>query len=143
MKNKPPAAPIIVPTNLNHEVTEFLDEQNHPFYREIDQLRTYILLVDEAIVENIKWNGPNYSYKNQDRITMRIQPTTHKQVQLIFHRGAKKQEEPLERLIPHKSKILNWIENDRAIITYKSIKEIEQTKAELAEIIKAWIEARL
>ncbi len=139
MKNKPIIIPVVVPDNLNHEVTEFLDEQNHPFYREIDQLRTYILLTDENLEENIKWNGPNYSYKKQDRITMRIQPTTHKQVQLIFHRGAKKQEEPLERIITHKSKILKWIENDRAVITYKSIKEIEQTKAELAEIIKEWI----
>ena len=139
MKNKPQVIPIEVPTNLNQDVSEFLDEQNHPFYREIEHLRTYILLTDAAIEENIKWNGPNYSYKNQDRITMRIQPTTKKQVQLIFHRGAKKQEEPLERIITHKSKLLQWIENDRATITYKSMKEIEQTKTELAEIVKEWM----
>ena len=142
MKNKPQVIPIEVPANLNHDVSEFLDEQNHPFYREIEQLRAYILLTDAAIEENIKWNGPNYSYKNQDRITMRIQPTTKKQVQLIFHRGAKKQEEPLERIITHKSKLLQWIENDRATITYKSMKEIEQTKTELAEIVKEWMGVR-
>ena len=49
MKNKPQVIPIEVPTNLNHDVSEFLDEQSHPFYREIEHLRTYILLTDAAI----------------------------------------------------------------------------------------------
>jgi hypothetical protein len=142
MKSKAPISPVVIPKNINPEVTEFLDEQNHPFYKEIEHLRNYILLADEDLVESIKWNGPNYSYKNQDRITMRMQPTTLRQVQLIFHRGAKKQEEPLQRIISHKSKLLKWLENDRAVITYKSLKEIEQSKSELAEIIQEWIKAK-
>ena len=75
--------------NLNSEVTDFLDEQKHPFRKEIEQLRNYILSANTALTENIKWNGPNYCLDNEDRITMRIQPPT-KQAQLIFHRGAKK-----------------------------------------------------
>ena len=123
--------------NLNNDVTEFLDEQNHPFRKEIEQLRNCILTANTDLTENIKWNSPNYCFNNKDRITMRIQPP--KQVQLIFHRGAKKQEQPKDKLIANKSKMLVWKENDRAIITFKSLQEIENGKDELTTIINEWI----
>lgn len=123
--------------NLNNDVTEFLDEQNHPFRKEIEQLRNCILTANTDLSENIKWNSPNYCFNNKDRITMRIQPP--KQVQLIFHRGAKKQEQPKDKLIANKSKMLVWKENDRAIITFKSLQEIENGKDELTTIINEWI----
>jgi hypothetical protein len=124
----------------NKEVTQFLDEQNHPFRKEIEQLRNYILSTNTALTENIKWNGPNYCFENADRITMRVQPP-NKQVQLIFHRGASKQTQPKDKLISNKSKLLVWKENDRAIITFKSLQDIENGKAELTSIVTEWINA--
>lgn len=120
------------------EVTEWLEKQNHPFKTEIAFLRNCILSTNTGLTENIKWNGPNYCFHHEDRITMRIQPPT-KQIQLIFHRGAKKQEQPKDRLIAHKSKILVWKENDRAIATFKNLQDIENAKAELTVIINEWI----
>lgn len=128
-------------TNLNNEVTDFLDELNHPFRKEIEKLRIYILTTSKHLTENIKWNGPNYCFENEDRITMRIQPTTTKQIQLIFHRGAKKQEQPADKIISSESKILVWKENDRAIVSFKNMKDIDNGKIELTEIIKQWISA--
>lgn len=125
-------------SNLSIEVTDFLSKLNHPFIREIEQLRKCILSADKRLTENIKWNGPNYCFDNEDRITMRVQPAT-KQAQLIFHRGAKKQKQPKEKLISNKSNMLVWKENDRAIITYKSMQDIEAGKAELTEIVTEWI----
>ncbi len=127
-------------SNINSEVTDFLDEQKHPFRNEIEQLRIYILSSNTALTENIKWNGPNYSCNNEDRITMRIQPPT-KRVQLIFHRGAKKQSQPKEKLISNKSKMLVWKENDRAVVTFKSLQDIENGRVELADIVTEWIQA--
>ena len=126
--------------NANIEVTHFLKDLNHPFYEEIELLRIFILSLDQNLKENIKWNGPNYCYNGEDRITMRIKPPK-KQVQLIFHRGAKKQANPKNKLISHKSELLLWKENDRAIITFKSMLDIENGKAELEEIIAEWISA--
>jgi uncharacterized protein YdeI (YjbR/CyaY-like superfamily) len=126
--------------NLNNDVSDFLDKQNHPFRNEIEQLRSFILTANTALTENIKWNGPNYCFDNEDRITMRIQPPT-KQVQLIFHRGAKKQTQPTDKLIPNKSKLLVWRENDRAIITFKSLQDIKNGKDELLNIVNEWIRA--
>lgn len=126
--------------SFNNEVTNFLDGLNHPFRAEIDELRKLILSTNADLSENIKWNGPNYSIGENDRITMRIQPPK-KQTQLIFHRGAKKQAQPTDRLISSKSKLLQWKENDRAIITFQSATEIENGTTDLKEIIPEWINA--
>lgn len=126
--------------NVNPLVSNFLDGLDHPFREEIDFLRSIILDSENGIEENIKWNGPNYSFQNKDRITMRIHPPK-KQVQLILHRGSQKQEQPSRRLIEHPSKLLVWKENDRAIVTFKSRSEIEDQKAEVTQIIKEWIKA--
>lgn len=125
--------------NLNPKVTDLLDELKHPFRNEIELLRICILKANSGLEENIKWNGPNYSFGNEDRITMRVQPPA-KQVQLIFHRGAKKQDQPKDKLIANKSKILVWKENDRAIVTFKSMQDIESGNADLTKIINEWIE---
>jgi hypothetical protein len=125
--------------DLNSEVTQFLDGLNHPFRKEIDALRVIILSANSSLTENIKWNGPNYSFDSKDRITMRIQPP--KQVQLIFHRGAKVQEQPKNRLIQDTSGLLTWKENDRAVATFKDMATIETNKSDLTKIIKDWIEA--
>jgi hypothetical protein len=126
--------------NLNTEVTALLEELNHPFRNEIELLRICILKANNSLEENIKWNGPNYCFDNEDRITMRVQPPT-KQVQLIFHRGAKKQMQSEHKLISNKSKILVWKENDRAVVTFKSLQEIENGKVDLTVIIDEWISA--
>ncbi|WP_230470711.1 DUF1801 domain-containing protein [Flavobacterium cheongpyeongense] len=120
------------------EVTNFLESQNHPLRKEIEELRNVILSSNKHLAENIKWNAPNYCFGNEDRITMKIQPVASN-IQLIFHRGAKKKEQPKERLIANKNKILIWKENDRAIIAFKNSKEIESAKAELKTIINEWI----
>lgn len=122
---------------MNTEVTKFLDQQNHPLRAEIEQLRKIILESENELVENIKWNGPNYAVNNDDRITMRIQPP--KQIQLIFHRGAKKLEQPKNKLIEDKSGLLMWKENDRAVATFKNSAEILAAKPTHETIVKSWI----
>lgn len=124
---------------LNKEVTKFLDDLNHPFRKEIEQLRIKILNANPGLTENIKWNGPNYRFDDNDRITMRINPP--KQIQLIFHRGAKVQEQPEDKLITDNSGILVWKTNDRAVATFKSMEEITSTKEAVSKIINDWLSA--
>lgn len=127
--------------NKGIEVTLFLDEQNHPLRKEIEELRDSILSANKKLTENIKWNGPNYCFENEDRITMRIMPTTIQHLQLICHRGSKKADQPKERIIENKSKLLVWKENDRAIATFKNLIDIKNSKTELNKIINDWIKA--
>ncbi len=122
---------------LNQDVSKLVESLNHPMSSEILILRNLILDADSEIDENIKWNSPNYTFRKQDRITLRIQPV--KQIQIIFHRGAKKLAQPSERLVEDQGKILIWKENDRAIATFKSTQEIIDSKPFLINVIKAWI----
>lgn len=122
---------------MNTEVTRFLDEQNHPLRAEIERLREIIISSVSGLSENIKWNGPNYSFEGADRISMKIQPP--KQIQIIFHRGAKKQDQPKEKLIQTNTKLLTWKENDRAIATFKSAADIQEYEPDLRAVVAAWI----
>lgn len=124
---------------LNQDVTRFLDELHHPLRPEIEALRLIILEASALLEENIKWNGPNYSVGAEDRITMRIQPP--KQIQLVFHRGAKVKEQPKERLVQDASGLLAWRENDRAIASFKNLEAVEAARETLPAIVREWLVA--
>lgn len=124
---------------LNKEVTHLLDNLQHPLIKEINLLRQLILTANPSLVENIKWNGPNYSLNGEDRITMRIQPL--KQFQLIFHRGAKVLALPKAKLINDISGLLSWKTNDRAIATFKNKEDIVTAKSTLTTLINDWLVA--
>lgn len=125
--------------NSGKGVNLFLDRLNHPLRKEIERLRVCILNTDNRLSENVKWNGPNYSFGSEDRITMKIQPPG--KIQLIFHRGAKVTEQPDNKLIKDDSGLLEWKENDRAVATFNNMTEIENSKFYIAKIIKDWIDA--
>lgn len=125
--------------NFSIEVTEFLDNQIHPLRAEIEALREIILRAEPTLNEGIKWNGPNYSLNGEDRITMRLDPP--KQIQVIFHRGAKVKTQPDNRLIDGNYPFLTWKENDRAIATFKELADIRQFSEAFQEIVTKWIKA--
>lgn len=122
---------------MNKDVTAFVNAQNHPLANEINLLREIILSCDKNFSENIKWNGPNYVYNGEDRITMKINPP--KNIQLIFHRGAKKLAQPKEKLIKDDSGLMVWKENDRAVVTFLTTEEIKVNKGALTKIVADWI----
>ncbi|RBL92406.1 DUF1801 domain-containing protein [Chitinophaga flava] len=123
--------------SLNAQVTTFLDNLEHPLRKEIEQLRQEILTTCPSLMENIKWNGPNYHLHDKDRITMKIQPP--RAIQLIFHRGAKVLAMPKEKLISDDTGLLVWRANDRAVATFKSTADINQHKDVLSGLIQQWI----
>ena len=69
---------------------------------------------------------------------MRINPP--KQIQVIFHCGAKVQEQPKDRMIKENFHILIWKTNDRAVATFKNMPDIENGRTDLMKIINEWIE---
>ncbi len=105
----------------------------------IEQLRHQILSANAGLSENIKWNGPNYCFEGEDRITMKIHPP--KQIQLIFHRGAKALEQPDQRLIGDAPGFLAWKANDRAVASFKSLEDISVHSPALTRVVNEWLEA--
>lgn len=123
----------------NQHVSKFLDGLDHPLRKEIESLRELILTSHGALTENIKWNGPNYRMNDQDRITMKINPP--KTIQLIFHRGAKVQAQPPDKLVSAAPGFLEWRGNDRAIATFKNAGEIDAGRTALTKLVNDWIGA--
>lgn len=124
---------------LSAEVTTFLNTIDHPLRREIDVLRRTILDASPGLAENVKWNGPNYTFELQDRVTMKIHPPT--MLQLIFHRGAKVMAQPKAKLIEDPAGLLVWKGNDRAVASFKSLAEINQARPALDQIVADWLAA--
>ena len=122
---------------LNPEVTKLIESQNHPMEDVINSIRMLILTANSSLSENIKWNGPNYSFNEQDRFTLRTQPVN--KLQLIFHRGAKVKAQPTERLIKDERGLLVWKENDRAILEIESIEDVKNKKKYIQFLINEWV----
>lgn len=125
---------------MNKDVSAFLDQLNHPFRQEIELLREIIISVAPDVDENIKWNGPNYTYEGCDRITIRVNPP--KSFSLILHRGAKVQAVLPNKLIEIDHGVLIWKSNDRAIADFKTAEQFEKAKPYLEEIVKIWLQAK-
>lgn len=122
---------------LNPEVSNWINKLNHPHEAEIFKLRSIIIENKNEIQENIKWNSPNYSCAGQDRITLRIQPV--KNLQIILHRGASKDNFLSTKAIEDDSPLLNWKSNDRAVISLNTNKNLEEIRPELERIISKWL----
>lgn len=120
------------------DVTTFLEDKNYAFNDGVELLRKLILDADKQLSENIKWNSPNYSFEEKDRITMRIHPTK-KEIQIIFHCGAKVKIQPKERLIKDETGLLTWKTNDRAIANFSTINEIENHQLAFQKLCSEWI----
>lgn len=127
--------------NKSNEVSRLLNELNLPLIQAIEQLRELILNLNLELVETIKWNGPNYQYKNEDRITLRVQDT--KQVQVILHRGAKVKVQPKNHLIDDEFNLLVFKENDRAIINIRTYEEVVLHQSSIQTLIHRWILASM
>ena len=120
-------------------VDGFMEALEHPLKKEIEQLRKIVLGANKGLTELIKWNAPSFCLNGEDRITMRIHPP--KQVQLIFHRGAKVRELPKEKLISDESGMLVWKTTDRAVATFTSMKDLESRTNDLVLLINKWLDA--
>ncbi len=126
-------------TLLNTDVTKLIESLNHPLINELAELREIILSSNIKLTENIKWNSPNFSIDGNDLFTIKIYPLT--KVQIIFHRGAKKQQPIENKLINDPHNLLTWRENDRAIYTLNSKNSIGAHKLKIQQLINDWIKS--
>ncbi len=125
--------------NPHPTVTTFLHALEHPLKPEILRVREIILSASSGITEHIKWNAPSFCADGDDRITMKYHPP--KNVQLVFHRGAKVKTQPPTRLIEDPFGMLKWAANDRAVATFNSMDEIDANREKLVRLVNLWIAA--
>jgi hypothetical protein len=127
--------------HMSTEIQQHLDSITHPLKNEIIVLQTIICEHFPNLHEHIKWNALSYQINDDDFLTFNY--SSAKEIRLIFHRGAKKKEQPSAKLIHDTSILLKWATNDRAIASFSSLEHIHNSKDNLIEITTKWMEKLL
>lgn len=119
-------------------VNQFMVELAHPLKAEIEAVRAIVLSADAGITEHIKWNAPSFCYADEDRVTFKLHPP--QRIQLIFHRGAKVKDSR-DFAFEDTSGLLQWVTNDRAMVTLQNQDQIDTNREDLQVLVKNWMKA--
>jgi hypothetical protein len=125
-------------SNRAEEVEQFMEELDHPLEEGIELVRSSILGSSKQITERIKWNAPSFCFKGEDRVTFRLQPKNR--FQLIFHRGAKVKD-ARGFVFEDSSGLLEWVADDRAVVTLNDMKDVKAKKTALVKVINQWMKS--
>jgi hypothetical protein len=108
-------------------VAEYMQQLNHPLKPEIEALREIIKGTSPAISERIKWNAPSY-FTTEDFLTFNHRMTD--KVHLIFHH---------KKIVEINSPLLEGDYQERRMVYFKNMEEINGNKMELVRVINELI----
>ncbi|MDF2651149.1 MAG: hypothetical protein K0Q73_6954 [Paenibacillus sp.] len=124
----------------HQQVLQFLNNLEHPLKEEIEEVRKIILSANDQINEHIKWNAPSFTFENEDRVTFNFHGKGY--FRLVFHCGAKVKNIKSEgRLFDDTTGLLDWVTNDRAMVTFTDMNDVSAKKDRLVEVITNWLKA--
>lgn len=109
------------------KVDEFLQKLKHPLKAEMETVRKIICEASPKIVEDVKWGGPSFDYK-EPMATFNPRVTAY--VAIIFHKGG---------LLCEKSELLEPAPKGKAYAKFHSMAEVLKHKANLQKVVREWI----
>ncbi|MRG98351.1 DUF1801 domain-containing protein [Polyangium spumosum] len=118
-------------------VEAFLATLDHPFKREIVELRGAILGADACIGEGIKWNAPSFRTSSEYFATFHLR--AKEGVQIILHLGAKKRDTAGVSIADPEG-LLEWLGKDRASVRFRDAKDVKAKRAAFVDVVRQWIE---
>lgn len=118
------------------DVQTYLKTLDHPRKVEIVALREVILASDKSIQESIKWNAPSF-YTTEHFATMNLRGKSG--IAVIMHFGAKKREAKGRPSVADSAALLEWLADDRAIVTFSSVAEIEEKRVAYQALLREWM----
>jgi hypothetical protein len=125
--------------NKYQSVAEFLDELDEDTLDQVNELRGIIFEAEPNLIENIKWNAPNYVHEGEDRITFNLMNKEGK-VQLVLHMGAtKKENKKAKNKLQDPSGLGTPASNIRTVITFESLQDILAKEEALKDILRRWL----
>ena len=117
-------------------VDGYMETLVHPHKDAVQELREFILSIDNRIREHVKWNAPSF-YMADNFATFRIHPIPI--LQLVLHHGSKKKANPKQFEIPDPRRIVRWAAKDRCVVTFSSLEDAWSKMDVLRPIIVSWI----
>jgi hypothetical protein len=119
-------------------VTEILDTLPPERRQLVDAIRSLIKDAEPGLTENVKWNAPNYVWKEEDRITFRL----HKPgvIQLILHMGATRKEDKQGKpVMGDPEGLIEWASDIRGSISFSSLDDVNQHREAVSALIRNWL----
>ncbi len=109
------------------KVEDFFQKLKHPLKAEMEAACRIIAEASPKIVEDVKWGGPSYDYKEP---MATFSPRVTEYVAIIFHKG---------ELLLGKSDLLEPAPKGKAYVKFHSMDEVLKHKAGLQKIVREWI----
>jgi hypothetical protein len=110
----------------------------HPHKNAIDRLIALTLSADPRIELTWKWNAPSFAL-GDDFATFHLR--AKQGVMLIMHFGAKKRATPAPDTIADPKRLLTWLADDRAQVSFADLAAVEANKKSFVALVRAWIAA--
>lgn len=125
-------------TTAPNEVDRFMAELQHPLKPAVEALRAIIRRVDKRGGEGIKWNAPSF-FIDRHFATFKLYPPD--KVQVVLHTDAKKTDEAkkLKGIIADPDGLLKWAADDRCVVTFSDMEDVQKREDSFSAILKEWI----
>jgi hypothetical protein len=124
-------------------VDEFLSDQTPENLAQINHVRKLILRIEPTLVENLKWNAPNYVFQDEDRITFNLM-NKEGCVKLILHMGAsKKENKKAKPVLTNDHGIVVWNSDIRGTISFNSLDDVLNKEQALSDTITGWLSVKV
>lgn len=123
--------------STDEAVQVFLRELKHPLKSALEAVRQVILGVSAGIQEGIKWNAP--SFRTTEYFATLNLARTKDHLMLILHTGAKPRKLTLRGRVSDPTGLLKWLADDRCLVRFESLSEVQAKRSALAAVIREWI----
>ncbi len=124
-------------TAASSDVEAFIAGLQHPLVREVRRIRDIILDAAPGVAESIKWNAPSFSTSEHFATFHLREPDS---IQVVLHLGAKARPDAgVRAAIPDPESLLQWRAADRAIVTFRDLRDVEAKRAAFARIVRQWV----
>lgn len=124
--------------NSYDDVREYMSDLDPLRRTQAETLRKYILSAEPMLTEHIKWNAPSYLKDGEDRITFNTVNKDHV-VKLVFHMGAKRQEDKLDKPVLEDTKLIEWVSNIRGYMTFREDADLQADRDIIMSTVKDWL----
>ena len=114
----------------NPDVDAWMASYDNPMKPVVQRVREILLAADERLQECIKWKSPTFTFKGN---LASFNPRSKQHASLMFHTGAQ---------IPGTYSRLEGGGATARFMKLRSVKEANLAKAELQELVAAWIQLR-
>ncbi|MED5550960.1 MAG: DUF1801 domain-containing protein [Pseudomonadota bacterium] len=123
---------------MTDTVETYLESLSPEDLARVNRLRGIVRTAGPDLVEDIKWNAPNFSRDGTDCVTLGIERKGG--VRMVLHRGARARTNA-GLSFDDPDGLAKWPAADRGVVVLRSLEEIAEREDALVRLVTRWIDA--